>query len=1199
MAEKYILLECNRLRAGINYSNIDEDEDEFKNQWVNNVSSYGIVVNEGDTITCESSAINSIGASDDTLEFIGDTKNNKNGYVDNVLTIDFANYVNHTGFCTVRLPLKNTRTYFSYDQIDDQQQILTKNNLLNRGLGEVFLGGFAKKIPVEDESYNNPFDLPNSSLVNMIELSKKSADVGTNYRIGGLYITGGNTKVPVPAGSQIGTGLIIKVEDTISETGKNGVPSKISIHSAGTGYNTSGGAVSLIIGNAVDGDTNGDGKQVITLHSYQSEFFKSKSEFGADGERYYPANLNYTGGGQIIYDGIPDDVNEGQNTDKLDPKFDFRINAVDLELPIGLNTPDNVATILTSQLHRPNRLNKYQIAENIDYSKYFIIAPDSLDNNQIKKPPIVETPTYKAHPAGGSCIANKFRFFNTLAGARKTYYNTIAYRNPEKIAGLQWTRQLYYGLANNDPKNQLNSGLNSQLNIGDFKNQSIGNLGLNLCVIQNFVTSATESSVLQANQGSFILTNAYFREDVLQQISEGFRRCEQYIGNTSNVYNINEDYYKNQVVYMDLGFYVDELSNGFPLTGTNQPNITRFLTNQRFRFKTFHEMTPDPAQGVAITKTVDDGAGQHPQPLNPCVGTIPNGQFNNPDGFPFNDGQQLSSMVFTSRYSDIIPNTNNPLYYDSQNISQLHQEFYDILNKQADPAQGGDPTKFSVTGMTIDEVFNGSNNGNTLDYYQNLAKKYNLSIIPVFPKNGTDFHQQGGMPYIAFVSHLALGQGKYNPIDNGITGTWQIDTRNAPYGISLGLDFSYLRNKAVQIFNANYANTSELNNKESYNSVVMMGAVNPDVIFDPTLSRFSITGLNTPMTIGNEYPEVDQLNIEATGNPEQQCYNINNSGQIAGVEQGNVGTTFTPAGGTLVSSQGQSFMGENVAQTSASFIESYTGLSIISIKFYKNTDLTESETINYYGYYEKATTEGAAYNELFPRNILEGTMLGKMGYTIDQLMPLFGDPSASFSDPLTFYQLNQTFQNKYANTPRPLTTSAFISSAEYQPTNTNSQDMPLYANGTNIGLPSNPAVEQASLTAQNLPQKLDYPYLLIYSSIIQGGTDTQYYGGFDGKSKLPCVGYITRNYNQGDFFYSLEQSFTFTATKSFTLTDITTEIRLPDGSRPRLQPHNSVIYKITKVVGSSDYGNNNMLSNNITQKNDRSGENRKKKSVPS
>jgi len=151
-------------------------------------------------------------------------------------------------------------------------------------------------------------------------------------------------------------------------------------------------------------------------------------------------------------------------------------------------------------------------------------------------------------------------------------------------------------------------------------------------------------------------------------------------------------------------------------------------------------------------------------------------------------------------------------------------------------------------------------------------------------------------------------------------------------------------------------------------------------------------------------------------------------------------------------------------------------------------------------------------------------------------------------------------------TQSPMSTGAVINAPEYQPTETNAQDMPLYGLGTNMGLTARPAVIQNALTAQDLPTKLDYPYLLIYSSIISGGTDTQYYGGADGKSKLPCVGYITRNYNNGDFFYSLEQSFNYTCTKPFTLTEVKTEIRLPDGSRPRLQPHNSVIYKITKPM---------------------------------
>ncbi len=113
-----------------------------------------------------------------------------------------------------------------------------------------------------------------------------------------------------------------------------------------------------------------------------------------------------------------------------------------------------------------------------------------------------------------------------------------------------------------------------------------------------------------------------------------------------------------------------------------------------------------------------------------------------------------------------------------------------------------------------------------------------------------------------------------------------------------------------------------------------------------------------------------------------------------------------------------------------------------------------------------------------------------------------------------------------------------------------------------------PSVDQGSITAFSLPQKLDYPYLCLYSSIVAAGTNTSYFGGSDGKSKVNCVGYITRFNNEGDFFYQIASDYSFTATKDFVLTDVDTDIRLPDGSRPRLQPYSSVIYKIIKPVAS-------------------------------
>ena len=83
------------------------------------------------------------------------------------------------------------------------------------------------------------------------------------------------------------------------------------------------------------------------------------------------------------------------------------------------------------------------------------------------------------------------------------------------------------------------------------------------------------------------------------------------------------------------------------------------------------------------------------------------------------------------------------------------------------------------------------------------------------------------------------------------------------------------------------------------------------------------------------------------------------------------------------------------------------------------------------------------------------------------------------------------------------------------------------------------------LIATSMPQKLDYPYLVVYTDIVR---NPLYYGGPDGSQKLSAIAYITRNYAEGDFFYSFATGWNYTADQDYIITDITTDIRLPDGS---------------------------------------------------
>jgi hypothetical protein len=1188
MSEKYILLECNRLRATQNYNN-NEEQDVYKNRWVNNVNSYGIVINPGDTITCESSAINTVGASDSTIEFTGDV--NKNGFTDNKCDITYAYYVCDAGFNLVKLPFANTSTYSNQTE---NVEIAGSTNLLNRALGEPYLFNFNMSNPIADV-YSNDTEMPIGHLVMYYELDTTVAGTGSKYRVNGIY----NTTLisPPPPGF---SGLKFKVLAVDNEEGNAGIPSKIQMWHRGSGYPTS---FQCSLSSAADGGTapNSTTLQLVNVNSYVNQNFASKTSYGPDGRRYYFGDNNFTGSCLNVYNGIPNDATTRITTAKLNPQFNIRSVKINHEVPLGLNTPDNIGTILTDQMHRPDRYNLTSKTKYFDYSKYNVYSVNALDEDIIIKPPIIATPTYTPMPTNGRAATFPYENFNCLDGARLQYYSNVCYDDPARIGGLSVFRQFSYGLTNNVVTNQINSGVNQLPEMGDFENQTIGNLGLIPAMLMTLPgTTGGHQQVSVLNLGELILTNIYFTETNLQSISGGFRKAEKYWGSTNVSYDTSTaNYTDNMAVALDLGLYNDGASTAYPLTTTDNPGLLKHLPNQRYRFKGAHEAFHeglDPDETYFI-KAVDIGAETNT--TQTCIGSQPFGWQRHYDGNKYNDGQELSSLVITTNYRD------SQVYNPSKD---QHNSIFHNLHTHIIDQYTGDNTKFghpeTMTGdvWSVDQMFN-SEYTDALDgitynalTLQAMAKKYNLCVVPVWAyDNNTEWNKFGNRPYIAFRSHLALNGGtSYDTKLNGAANPWQIDSRNAVYGMQLGYDASYIRNNAAYLYNTEYSSKGAFDNALAYNNVVMMGAVNPNISFDENLSRFTISGLNTPMTIGNGLPTNNQENNDPNPNPEQQVYNVNTPGQIAMVDTKTNGTPIT-INGVFISAVGQLLLNEYVPQQPDSLIDSYGGLAIVGLTLYGTNNSQQDLSYNgLYGVNLFDKTEQQYYK--FPRDILKDTLFGKMGFYIEQLMPEYGSSQSFFLNPLTFETSATTFFNKYVNSPLPQITGAYISSAEYQPTSTNRLDMPLYGMGTNGGLPSAPSVEQASIAAQDLPSKLDYPYLLIYSSIIAGGTDTEYYGGADGKSKLPCVGFITRNYNSGNFFYGLEQSFSYTATKTFILTEIETEIRLPDGTRPRLNTHNSVIYKITKPL--IIYNNNILLNNKeLNKKNNKDNNDKRRKDI--
>ena len=1197
---KYILLECNRLNGKKSFNNIDESQDTYKNKWINNVSNYGLIVEPGDQIVCESVAINTIGASDDTVEILGEK--NQNGFLDNKIGINYSFYVCDTGNHLIKLPLKNHQTYTSQDQT---ARYTTGINLKNRALGEPNLQFFSTTpadigtIPTQEDM------MPSNNLVNYYNLSQLSADIGNGFTANGIYSV-------AEAGY---TDYTFKVLEITAEGGKTGIPTKIQLWNLGATRITAG--TKLTIMTNFSSVPIAKKKQGIQVFNSVADGFASKWNVGPTGQRFYFPQMNYTGPCFINYPGLLPDASTNITTD-FNPKYTKRSAEVVHEIPVGLNTPDNISTILTDQLHRPTRLYSSAKTDFIDYSTVTMLSINNKNEGTRTKMPLITTPIYQPMPTMNGRLLGRTATdnYNSFAGIRKYYYNNIGFANPERLEGLSWSRQLKYGLNNNDGRNQINTGANQAI-AGDFNfgananNQQIGDLGLNMCIIQSFPNTTGHKSVIEYPEGGWILTNAYFTEENIKTIAEGFRKCEKFGGNLNDPFEIDSDNYKNNLIAnLDIGLYVDEFSSptltecvqtlsvpggGYADRDAVGSLLNRLSPNQRRRFFTYTEYVAGGNTG-RIHREVDIGyrfdssgppATTDRSNNNYCVGTQPYGFINNYNNSLKNDGQQLSSLMVNSRWQENFA-------FDATDPGYL------ALYNQLRVMPGQNPAFIGCGNNTIQETFISTYtdaNDNILRTYQDLvalSRKYNVACIPVFPPNPAGIHTSEynkfatqndvGRPYIAFRSYTTLGVGDYDILQGG-KQIYQIDTRNIPYGIQLGYDASFIRNKAAILMNTDWADFKELNQNEAYAPLIYMGASNPSFDFDPSLSRFSFSGLNTPMTIGNGLPTQDQLDLSATANPEQQVYNVSSPGQIGNIQTKNdsqfstittIPVPASPHEERIYTPAEISILNEDVPQTPTTFIDSYAGASIESIILFQ--DDTARIVLSNNGFYSSNYVDDPLkYFHEYNTEVLTGSLFGKMGWDVRQLLPVFGDPQGTFNNPLSFEKEQKTYIQKFLNTPRPQTTGAYISSAEYQPTETNSQDMPYYGIGINIGLQANPAVNQGPITAQNLPSKLDYPYLNLYSSIVAQGTDTEYYGSADGKSRIPCLAYITRNNNQGDFFYGLEQSFSYTATKAFTLTEIETDIRLPNGTRPRLQPHNSVIYKITKA---RELPNNNILINN-------------------
>ena len=431
----------------------------------------------------------------------------------------------------------------------------------------------------------------------------------------------------------------------------------------------------------------------------------------------------------------------------------------------------------------------------------------------------------------------------------------------------------------------------------------------------------------------------------------------------------------------------------------------------------------------------------------------------------------------------------------------------------------------------------------------NMQGQPRYGYIPVYrvPSGGSVF-EASPIPYMCFVTQKEIIPGS-KPIPKPVRGEF--------IGLSPSMnDNLFSKPVNIQKFtpasNSNTGGYDQTTNNDTVNYYPFchIGANDPSIAFGDN-GRFEISQFHTSIRSGNgifnlpKYPEsqTPETNICQIGSRDS---NISGVAIDSNTPPSVITTPFTSI---LSFGEGNNFV-----------MSVQSGMSIETIANYTE-DLKNQILI------QNFDTRG-----------YRNTLFYKLGFDLEQIHPLFGGVQNEFNrgNYNKYLGVNQPAGKKLSNMVKPFTTNGYISSAivpslirgagfvqdNQSPANVISRPLiPMPNLGGLSDFPTETNIESDVLIALRMPQKLDYPYLVVYTDIVR---NPQYIGGSTGHQKLSAIAYITRNYAEGDFFYSFSTGWTYTADSNYIITDIMTDIRLPDGSPAPLDSNSSVIYKLIK-----------------------------------
>ena len=363
--------------------------------------------------------------------------------------------------------------------------------------------------------------------------------------------------------SGAGSGLTIQVLSVKVEGTIGGIIDQFKVLNMGIDYVID---ETITMGTQPDGSTAIVGTpQVFKVADFPDlKSFQSSDIRPATGERFYYSNDGYTGLTNQLSDGA-DYHDPNIDADSAINEMDKRIVELNLEAKGGFLTPDNLATLLTDQLHQPTRITeKNNVGNFVDIENFQFNhrVPNSIPNLNDDtllltkgKPVLVETPTYKPIPSNFDYSAVKRGGKATVMGSRRGFYGGLAYKDADRLFAL---KNLFYNFTyeidDTEPQNEIISGTfgseHQDTQIGDFGTQGSGNLGVRVCLLNTF-RGANQVATIERN--SPIVTNMVWNEDNLQRIAKSFRKAEEYMGDITNKVDTDSFSYTDKLcVNLDL-----------------------------------------------------------------------------------------------------------------------------------------------------------------------------------------------------------------------------------------------------------------------------------------------------------------------------------------------------------------------------------------------------------------------------------------------------------------------------------------------------------------------------------------------------------------------------------------------------------------------------------------------------------------------